>query len=162
MWQDTEQQELLHILGENLRTVWWYLEKLKMLTSYGHQSCAHYIPQRNSCSGTLRNVCNNIHSSPRIAKTNLETNDICIATEMTKTKRRYLRLVEYYMAVKNEIPLYQMVWINHNFTSPRRLCIVWYHCRCSKITISKQITLNKKFKMGATAESSLGTEWEIP
>ena len=95
-----------------------------MLTSYGHQSCAHYIPQRNSCSGTLRNVCNNIHSSPRIAKTNLETNDICIATEMTKTKRRYLRLVEYYMAVKNEIPLYQMVWINHNFTSPRRLCIV--------------------------------------
>ena len=84
-----------------------------MLTSYSHQSCAHYIPQRNSCSGTLGNVFNNIHSSPRRAKTNLDTNDICIAKEMTKTNRWYLWPVEYYTAVKNEIPLYQMVWINH-------------------------------------------------
>ena len=97
-----------------LTHLWWYLAKLKMLTSYSHQSCAHYIPQRNSCSGTLENVFNNTHSSPRRAKTNLDTNDTCIATEMTKTNRWYLCPVEYYTAVKNEKPLYEMTWIHHN------------------------------------------------
>lgn len=57
----------------------------------------------------LGNMCNNIHSSPWIAK-NLETNEMFIGMQMTNIKMWYIQPVEYYIAAKknqNELQLYK-------------------------------------------------------
>ena len=63
----------------------------------------------------------------------------------------YIQPVEYYIAVKNEIPLYQMVWINHSINwkmqVPEDYDII---CKSSKIIILRQRMINKKFKMVVT------------
>lgn len=87
----------------------------------------------------IRNVCNNIHSSPWIAKKSGNYwNMHCHGNDLDKDVV-YSASGILHSSKKNEIPLYQMVWINHSINwkmqVPEDYNII---CRSSKIIILRQ------------------------